>query len=227
MARHYLFADESGNTDFARKRGATRYFAVGTVHIAGDAAVEAIRSDLLRLRTDLAWAGRGIIDGFHASEDAQAVRDEVFAVLRAHPLTVDVTVFEKSKIRPTERHDPAALFAFAWREHLARLAVDLFAGDGGLLVVLATVGTHALRAAIRRSLESMTRECAWPRQPRIAFASAASDPALQVADYATWAVTRARNARTRARSRSSATLCDRTSTRSRAGGCTTTETSAR
>lgn len=187
MARHYLFADESGNTDFSRRRGATRYFATGTAHFLGDSALAAVRADLSRLRTDLAWAGAAGFGEFHASEDSQRVRDAVFDVLRGHAFVADVTLFEKVKTKPHERLDDAAFFGFAWGEHFARLARDVCTPADELLIVVAAVGTQRLRAAIRRSLE----QAPWPVVPRLVFAPAASDPALQVADYATWAAMRA------------------------------------
>lgn len=187
MARHYLFADESGNADFSRKRGATRYFATGTAHVVGDSALDALRADLSRLRTDLAWAGVGGFGEFHASEDSQPIRDAVFDVLRRHAFAADVTLFDKAKVRPFERIDDPVFYAFAWGEHFTRIAGQVCTPTDELLIVVASVGTQRSRAAIRRAVEAAP----WPVVPRAVFAPAASDPALQVADYATWAVARA------------------------------------
>jgi hypothetical protein len=97
MTRHYLLADESGNLDFSRSRGATMYFAVGTVHIVGDEALETLRLDVLRLQTDLGWRLVRDKGGFHASEDNQATRDEMFALLQRHVFYADVTVIENRR----------------------------------------------------------------------------------------------------------------------------------
>ncbi|HEU0131340.1 MAG TPA: DUF3800 domain-containing protein [Mycobacteriales bacterium] len=185
---HYVFADESGNVDFSRGRGATDYFSVGTLHVRGDDDLAALRAHLARLHTDLCW--RGLTDGsaFHASEDAQRVRDEVFAVVRQHPVVLDVTLVEKAKVEPGCRVSEAAFFEFAWRHHMATLAPAI-PGDE-VLVVVAAVGTRRLRAAIRNAI---TRELAvtLTRVPTIVFAPAAADPALQATDYLLWAVARA------------------------------------
>lgn len=87
MARRNIFADESGNFDFSRKPGASKYFILTTVTMGSYAAGDA----LLQLRRDMAWDGLGLISEFHATTDAQAVRDRVFEALRAHDFRIDAT----------------------------------------------------------------------------------------------------------------------------------------
>jgi hypothetical protein len=41
----------------------------------------------------------GLDSCFHATDDRQVIRDEVFALLVDHPLRVDVTLLEKSKAK--------------------------------------------------------------------------------------------------------------------------------
>lgn len=190
MTRHYLFADESGNFDFSRRRGATKYFAVGTVHLVGDDAVAAVRADLLRLRTELGW--RGLFGGgaFHATDDRQLVRRDVFAVLQRHAFQTDVTLLEKSKAQPHLRRDDPTFFRYAWQHHLQDLAPQVGGPDDEVMVAVATIGTHRLRAAFRAAVGSAIEASPWTRPPRLVFASADSDPALQAADYLLWAVMR-------------------------------------
>lgn len=190
MSRRYLFADESGNVDFSRGRGATRFFATITLSIDGDDALASLRSDLFAARTELSWRGVGHGGEFHASEDAQAVRDVVFDVIRAHPLRADVTVFEKAKAQPHLYQTPTAFFAYAWREHLARVAPEACDPGDELLVSLAAVGTRRLRASLRVVLDEIVASCAPKVIPRSVFVPSAADPALQAADYVLWAVMR-------------------------------------
>jgi hypothetical protein len=191
MARCYLFADESGNLDFSRSRGATPYFAVGTMLVRGDDAVEALRTDLLKLQTELGWSGIDQFNGFHASEDAQAVRDEVLEVLRRHPVTLDVTLLEKSKTQPHLRATDVEFFRLAWARHLSTLPSVAGAADE-LMVAVAAVGTRKTRAAFRAAAHSAVTETALHDNPRIVFTPAAADPALQAADYLLWAAVRDR-----------------------------------
>lgn len=53
MARRNIFADESGNFDFSRKPGASKYFILTTVTMGSYAAGDA----LLQLRET--WRGMG------------------------------------------------------------------------------------------------------------------------------------------------------------------------
>jgi hypothetical protein len=76
LADRYVFSDEAGNFDFSRNSGASRYFILGTV-TADDCR---IGDELLQLRRDLGWRGVHLDKVFHATEDPQHVRDEVFVV---------------------------------------------------------------------------------------------------------------------------------------------------
>lgn len=81
MADRYVFSDEAGNFDFSRGSGASRYFILGTV-TAGDCR---IGDDLLQLRRDMGWRGIHLDKVFHATEDPQNVRDEVFKIQTCRP----------------------------------------------------------------------------------------------------------------------------------------------
>src|SRR6185436_14965321 len=93
MARIHVFADESGDFDFSRTPGASRYFTVTTM-VAGDFGVGAALADL---RRNLAWEGQGLNSEFHAANDRQAVRDRVFVLLTGHSFRIDCTILEKAK----------------------------------------------------------------------------------------------------------------------------------
>ncbi len=88
-----MFADEAGNFDFSRKKGASRYFILTTVTMddcrTGDA--------LAHLRRSLTWEGINLPQPFHATDDTPAVRDAVFDLLMRSPIRIDATVLEKRK----------------------------------------------------------------------------------------------------------------------------------
>lgn len=77
MADRYVFAGEAGNFDFSRGTGASRYFILCTV----DSRDCEVGDALLALRRQLGWRGLHLDRVFHATEDPQTVRDEVFALL--------------------------------------------------------------------------------------------------------------------------------------------------
>ena len=65
MSRVYIFGDESGNLDFRKAQGATKYFVIGTVTLHDCA----IGNDLLDLKRRLHWEGYPVGDYFHAVAD--------------------------------------------------------------------------------------------------------------------------------------------------------------
>jgi hypothetical protein len=184
MADHYVFADEAGNFDFSRGRGASRYFILCTTAAShceiGDA--------LLALRRDLGWRGLHLDRVFHATEDPQAVRDEVFTLLASMDCRIDATVLEKSKAQPHLR-DEAQLYKMAWYLHFKYLARHIASSDR-LFVAASSLGTKKARGALHTAVDDVVRQLSPCRSHRVAFWPADSDPCLQVADYCTWAIQR-------------------------------------
>jgi hypothetical protein len=117
MGNRYVFADEAGNFDFSNGPDATRYFILCTVTAdhceVGDA--------LLKLRRDLGWKGIHLDRVFHATEDQQAVRDEVFGLLSEMDFRVDATILEKCKAQPHLRSEER-LYKMAWYLHFKHVA---------------------------------------------------------------------------------------------------------
>lgn len=93
MADVFVFADEAGNFDFSLNGGASRFFVISTVTLDPRVVAPAMTA----LRYDLGWRGLALDSVFHASTDAQAVRDEVFATLTPLPLRIDATILEEAE----------------------------------------------------------------------------------------------------------------------------------
>lgn len=186
MSRIYVFGDEAGNFDFSRKPGATRYFMIGTVTVSD----LSLGSDLLSLRRELAWKGLALDTSFHASEDAQAVRDEVFRVLQTATFRFDITIFDKCKTLPRLQADEERFYKLAWFLHFKYVAPRITRSADDLLVVAASRGTRKLRQAIRLGIADVVDQSAVCSKWETAFWPVESDPCLQAADYCTWAVQR-------------------------------------
>jgi len=186
MGRIYVFADEAGNFDFNRKQGATAYFMIGTLTLP-DLTLE---QHLLDLRRDLAWRGFPIESAFHAGEDAQAVRDEVYRVLQAVPFRFDVTIFEKCRTRPRLQSDWERFYKVAWFLHFKYVAPQIATAKDELFVIAATIGTKKRRSVIRAGIEDVVSQSTICSNWNVAFWPSESDPCLQAADYCTWAVWR-------------------------------------
>jgi hypothetical protein len=195
VARKYLFADESGNFDFrdhTRYRGATQYFAVGTMTIEGTSTMHALAGDLGQLRYDLLDKGHKLGTFFHASDDSPAVRQAVLDVMASHPMKIDVTILEKAKAQPKTRTSPAVFYKYAWYYNFKWFAPRYFKDGDDLTVVSAALGdSRRAKAAMQTAVNDVVNQCCdYNVKRRFAFWPTASDMCLQAADYGLWAVMR-------------------------------------
>ena len=188
MARRFIFADESGHFDFSRKPGASRYYIPTSITAADCRAGDA----LLELRREMAWDGEGLeLESFHATTDAQATRNQVFATLAPLDFRVDVTIIEKSKLFMPEYVDaPHEFYSVAWIAHAASVLLSVGNHGDEILVVSASIGTAARRRHFMDAFQSAVTWFDTARVGRAAYWSADSEPCLQVADYCSWAVQR-------------------------------------
>lgn len=185
MADRFVFADEAGNFDFSRRKGASRYFILTTVTMddcgTGDA--------LAHLRRSLTWQGISLPKPFHATDDTPAVRDAVFELLMRSPIRIDATVLEKRKAEPHLQGE-LALYKMGWFLHFKYVAPLVATSQDRLLVVAASLGTKKTRRLFSDAVGDVVKQVS-PARHRVAFWAADSDPCIQVADYCCWAVQRA------------------------------------
>lgn len=185
MADRYVFSDEAGNFDFSRNSGASRYFILGTV-TADDCR---IGDDLLQLRRELGWRGMHLDSVFHATEDPQGVRDEVFRILGGGEFRIDVTILEKSKAQ-AHLQSERALYKMAWYLHFKHVAPNVAIKADRMFVVASSLGTKKKRGTFHTAVDEVVAQVSPCRSHRVAFWPAASDPCLQVVDYCVWAIQR-------------------------------------
>jgi hypothetical protein len=186
MARISIFADESGNFDFSRKRDASRYFILTTIACPGYGVGDA----LLALRRDMAWEGIGVDSEFHATTDRLEVRARVFALLQRHPFRVDATILDKAKAQPKTRTSDETFYQYAWYYHLKHIAPRIVRANDELFVVGASLGTKKKRTLMHNAVREVVQQVTPTVHYRTASWSAQSEPCLQVADYCCWAVSR-------------------------------------
>jgi Protein of unknown function (DUF3800) len=184
MSDVYVFGDEAGNFDFSPKVGATRYFILCTVTLDPE-----LGTDLLALRRDMAWRGVALDTVFHATEDLQAVRDEVFDLLAGTSFRVDATIFEKRKTVPY-RQSEEALYKLASFLHFKHVAPRITSPGDRLLVTAASLGTKKKRGLFHTAVQNVVSQVSPGVTQRVAFWPFESDPCLQIADYCTWAIQR-------------------------------------
>lgn len=186
MPRRYIFADESGNFDFSRRSGASKYFILTTITADDFGAGQA----LLDLRRELAWRSVGLDREFHATTDSQEVRDYVFSVFAQHEFRVDATILQKSKAQPSIRTTDEQFYKMAWYLHMKYLAPRVVTRDDELFVVGASIGTKKRRSAFHAAVADVMHQVSPTTRFRVASWDATSDPCLQVADYCAWAIQR-------------------------------------
>ena len=188
MADRYVFADEAGNFDFSEGTGASRYFILTSVTVA-DCSVG---DQLLALRRDLGWRGLLLDRPPHATYDPPHVRNEILTNVATQPadrLRIDATILDKAKTPPRLRSD-TALYSEAWRLHFQYLARKVLHHRHRLFVAGASLGTKKKRRIFHQSLTDVVKKHSPTSTHVVAFWPADSDPCIQVADYANWAIQR-------------------------------------
>jgi hypothetical protein len=182
----YVFADEAGDFEFARKQNVSRYFIVCTVAMDDCAAGPC----LLELRRKLARDGHELGDYFHASEDKQLVRDSVFELIRGLDLCVDATIMEKSKAQPQTRVDTHRFYKYGWYYHFKYIAPRILAGHDEIMIAAASLGTKRDKAHFKAAINDVAQQTARVGKITAEFIPAAADPCIQIADYCAWAIQR-------------------------------------
>jgi len=184
----YVFLDEGGNFDFSAT--GTRYFCMTGVlkyrPFSISAKLEALRYDLIESGMDIEY--------FHASEDRQYVRDQVFELiccgdqqLEAHSLVV-----EKSQTVP-EFHSPKEFYprVLGCLLHDMLDAVSLTEVEK-VIVITDQLPIQKKRKAIEKAVKhTLTEMLPADSRYQLLHHSSKSAFGLQVADYINWAVFRA------------------------------------
>ena len=185
MSRLYMFADEAGDFEFARKANVSKYFILCTIAMESCS----IADDLLSLRRELIWEGHALGDCFHCTSDAQAVRDEVFQVLCAHKFNIQATIMEKSKAQPQVRISRARFYKYGWYYHFKYGAPHELRNGYDLLITTASLGTGKEKSAFSNAVQDVMRQTV-KGGVITNFTHAAADPCVQAADYCAWAIQR-------------------------------------
>lgn len=189
MADVYMYADETGNLDYAAgdKEGATKYFGFGTAVFRDDHGRHLFEG--LKLRAHLEGRSLPLPRGFHAVNDSARTRNEVFQLIRLQAPRFDATFLWKAKAYPSVRaRGQMYLYKMAWYLHFKEIATQVSNRGDTLYVIVGTFGTAARKAeavtAVREVCNQVDRKivlCAW---------EAATSWGLQVADYGLWAMQR-------------------------------------
>lgn len=192
MKTLYVFLDESGNYDFSAS--GTKYFILTALSTTDPFA---IGSPLLKLRYDLlpnyACGPKVEEQGyFHASEDTQAVRDQVFAALvgLTVPLRIDAVVAQKNKTHPTLQKQPVD-FYMKIGEAALRYVFNraTWSGYDHVVLVFSSLFDRKKRGILKQAFKSLIKQNA--KVPfALYFHDSKFDLCNQAVDYFGWAIYR-------------------------------------
>jgi hypothetical protein len=149
-----------------------------------------VGTELLELRRGLAIRDRYPLSEFHANNDKQRIRDLVFDVLRRADLRVDATILDKPKTQDHLRSAPLRFYKQAWFLHFKYVAPRIASARDDLLVVASSLQINRKKRAIHDAVLDVVHQVTPTTFSSTAFWPAISDPCLQVADYAVWAIQR-------------------------------------
>jgi hypothetical protein len=183
----YIFLDEAGNFDFSP--GGTKYFMLSAV--SKERPFRAYQ-ELTELKYDLVEGGRNI-EYFHASEDQQAVRDQVFAIIQRNigGVRIDSLVVEKRKVDPVlrlpEQFYPRML-GYLLRHILESHDLARFVE---VIVFTDRIPVNKKRNAVEKAAKT-TLAGMLPKgvRYRVLHHDSKSNMDLQIADYCNWALYR-------------------------------------
>lgn len=182
----YLYFDEAGNFDFS---------ANGTSVLVMTCLVMrrpfTFQLPLLEVKYDCLEQGLRM-EHFHATEDRQAVRNEVFGVIAAHlgDVQAHVMVVRKNRVHPLQRA-PHVLYRWTFEQLVRAACPDCVHPGERVVAVTDHVPVARNRVAFEKGLKPYLR-LHLPEGSRyeLLHHQSKSDLNLQVADYILWAVYR-------------------------------------
>jgi len=192
MKTLYIFIDESGNFDFSPT--GTRQFVLTALTTLAPFDVS---SPLLQLRYELlpnyACGPSYAEDGhFHAAEDKQAVRDQVFQRLLkvVESIRVDSVIAQKNKTHPSLQRDHVKFYSVLG-EAILKYALNRAKWQGyeHVVLVFSSLFDRKKRGVLKQSFKSLVKSHA--NVPySLYFHDARFELGNQAVDYFGWAIYR-------------------------------------
>lgn len=183
----YIFLDEAGNLDFSNT--GTKYFLLTAV--TKERPFNAYK-ELTELKYDLVELGTEI-EYFHAAEDRQAVRNQVFEIIQRNltGVRLDSLIVEKNKtgpaLRAEERFYPE-MMGYLLRYILKGCKLDDYRE---VIVFTDSIPVGRKRDAVTKAVKHVLAEkLPVTARYRVIHHASKSNFDLQIADYCNWAIFR-------------------------------------
>ena len=183
----YLFLDEAGNLDFSPS--GTRYFILSSV--TKERPFNAYK-ELTELKYDLVEGGMNI-EYFHAAEDNQSTRNQVFEIIKRNlvGIRVDSLIVEKRKTGPALRAEEQfypKMLGYLLRHVIERQDISQYAE---IVVFTDRIPVQRKRQAVEKAVKQTLAEMLPANvRHRVLHHDSKSNFDLQIADYCNWAVYR-------------------------------------
>lgn len=183
----YMFLDKGGNFDFSHK--GTKFFTITCLILQRPFPTY---ERLTRIKYDLLEKGLNL-QYFHATEDKQMVRDQVFGVIQDHlgQFIVDSVIIEKRKTNPVlweKGKFYVKVFGFMMKWVLQRRIDDHIKQ---LLIFTDEIPMEKDRQAIEKGIKTtVSHHLGRSLKYHVYHHPSKSNFNLQVADYINWAIYR-------------------------------------
>lgn len=185
MGRVYMFSDEAGDFTFRHGPGVSEYFLIATITVRDCAVGDALQA----LQRELAWNGT-VLERFHAVDDKPAVRHQVYDLIARSDVRIDATALHKPKARPDVRSSPAYFYKLANFLHFKYVVPLVATRSDDLMVVASSLQIKKKRQALHDAVKDVVSQVSPTHRFVTAFIKNETDPCLQLADYAAWAIQR-------------------------------------
>lgn len=176
----FIFIDESGNFDFTPS--GTSHFVLGGVATTSPASSA---KEFLTLKYRLLKEGNDISE-FHASEDRQIIRDQVFPVINSMPEINAHVIYGDKHFLATSLQSPSGIYSL-YGKAMIKYFIRVYASYSlsSITVVFDRTLTKKLRGQFEGILKPELKKINIPFN--IYFHPMSTENNGQVADYISWA----------------------------------------
>jgi hypothetical protein len=183
-----ILIDEGGNFDFSAK--GTSYFIMTAVSKSFSYSEHA---ELAKLKYDLLSKQRLLLAGFHASEDRQVVRNQVFGIIKEHlhHHRIYAVIYEKGTLS-AELKRSTNLYTHAIDSLMGLVLSDPVVTDGSTMhIITDQIPTKHDRKLIEKGIKvALSARFSELAHYTLNHVSSSSNFDLQIADYCNWAIYR-------------------------------------
>lgn len=138
----------------------------------------------------MVWRRLPVEQEFHASEDKNIVREEVYRYIASQPIRVDATLLEKCKAQPQARASKETFYRYAWYFHFKHVGPKLLRTATEAQITAAALGTRKGQAVYTAAVNDVVTQTIPGYQWATFFPHSVAEPCLQIADYCAWAIQR-------------------------------------